>query len=52
MKYYYTISFITLFTIIVTHLNSKLNILYSFLIIFYYYFFNKMEAKICDGKFV
>ena len=45
MKYYYTISFITLFTIIVTHLNLKLNILDSLLIIFYY-FFNKMEAKI------
>ena len=45
MKYYYTISFITLFTIIVTRLNLKLNILYSLLVIFYY-FFNKMEAKI------
>jgi hypothetical protein len=51
MKYYYTISFITLFTIIVTHLNLKLNILYSLLIIFYY-FFNKMEGKISDGKFM
>ena len=46
MKYYYAISFITLFTIIVTHyLNFKLNILY-FLLIIFYYFFNKMETKI------
>jgi hypothetical protein len=47
--YYYAISFITLFTIVVTHLNLKLNIL-NFLLIRFYYFFNKMGRKFIDGK--
>jgi hypothetical protein len=44
MKYYSRISFITLITIIVTHLDFKLNVSY-FLLIVLYYFFNKMEVK-------
>jgi hypothetical protein len=49
MRYYFAISFITLFTILVIRLNSKLNIIY-FLLIRFYYFFSKMGTKIIDGK--